>query len=356
MEVQNRDYQQRILQKTITHYENNIPSVGIVSPTGSGKTIMGMQFLKYVEDNYPDLTFNWVAMRRQLLRQAANTNRNMFGMKNINFVSMFEKNPPKADIIVIDELQHSCTESFNNVSSWDLRFMLGLSATPFRTDKLKLPFNKMVQDAGIHRLIQEKWLCQYWHYCMEEYNPRSVARTYMDNIDEWGKTVVFFSTINECMEFQDLLAQKHIRCEVVSGSTTNAYREDQLDAFDNDEYNIVANVAILNEGFDCPALKTVFVRDSSRLPAIQMAGRGFRIHEGKDHCNIIQSKMSKWQFTKHAKPQRAFVEKDKKFYALGSNSHINNACKDMIKRLTQIEVAMPAFIAKNKSKRIMAGE
>lgn len=350
-ELQERDYQTRIVQKTIDHFNNEIPSVGIVSPTGSGKTVMAMRFLKWINENYPDLTINWVAMRRQLLRQAEKENDEMFGVENIKFISMFDKKPREADIVVMDELQHASTESFNHVSSFDVKFMLGMSATPFRTDKLKLPFNKMISDAGIHRLIQEGWLSKYQHWCVEEYNPQSVANVYLNDKDKWGKSVVFFHTIAQCKEFQNILIRNGTRCEVVEGTTNTSHREEQLDAFDNDEYPVVANVAILVEGFDCPDLNTVFCRDSSRLPCIQMCGRGFRIHEGKTHCNVVQSKMTKWQFTKTAKPELAWVQKNGEWLALGSNEKVDRTVKDMYHKLSGAEVEMPQFILKNRSKK-----
>lgn len=350
-ELQSRDYQDRIVDQTVRHFQDEIPSVGIVSPTGSGKTIMAMRFLKWVEENHPNMRVNWVAMRRQLLRQSAEMNNEFFGLKNVRFVSMFDKNPPEADIVVIDELQHSATESFNHVSNWDLRFLLGMSATPFRTDKLKLPFNKTIQDAGIHRLIQEGWLSKYQHWCMEEYTPQSVAEAYLRDQDQWGKTVVFFHQIAQCEEFQKILADNKVKCEVVSGATPNAVREEQLDAFDKGEFKVVANVMILTEGFDCPDLQTVFVRDSAKLPTVQMAGRGFRIHPGKSHCNIVQSKMSKWQFTKTAKPERCWVQKEGKWYALGSNAMVNKVVRSMVHKLADAEAEIPQFILKNRRKR-----
>lgn len=350
-ELQERDYQIRVVNRTIEHFENNIPSVGIVSPTGSGKTIMAMKFLEHINENNPNLRVSWVAMRRQLLRQAAETNNEMFGMKNITFVSMFDSNPPPADIIVIDELQHSATESFNHIANCDLKFLLGMSATPFRTDKLKVPFNKIVQDAGIHRLIQEGWLSQYEHWCLEEYTPKSVAEAYLRDQERWGKSVAFFHQVSQCEEFQGYLADAGVKCEVVHGATTNAVREDQLDRFDAGDYPVIANVAILTEGFDCPELQTVFTRDSARLPTIQMAGRGFRIHPNKTHCNIVQSKLTKWQFTRTAKPKRSWVQKEGEWYALGSNAKVNTKVKEMVNKLVEIEVEMPKFILKNRAKR-----
>lgn len=351
MALQSRDYQERIVEKTIGYFQNNIPSVCIVSPTGSGKTCISMQFLKWVEENYPSLTINWVAMRKNLLRQAAEINNEMFGLKNIRFVSMFDSDPPKADIIVSDEAHHAACASFCHVSNYDVKFLLGLSATPMRVDKLKLPFQKTITDAGIHRLIQEGWLSKYEHWCMEEYTPESVANTYLKDKDNWGKTVAFFHQVSQCEEFQSILQLNGVKCEVVHGASSNAIREDQLDRFDAGDYPVIANVAILTEGFDCPDLKTVFVRDSARLPSIQMAGRGFRIHPSKTHCNIVQSKQTKWQFTRTAKPKCSWVQKEGEWFALGNNAMVTSVVKEMVHKLVEVEVEMPSFILKNRAKK-----
>lgn len=349
--IQDRDYQRRVVEQVIQHFEEGISSVGVVSPTGSGKTIMGMAVLKYIEDKYGFRT-NWVAMRRTLLRQAAESNRMFFGMKKINFVSMFDKNPPAADVILIDELQHAPTQSFIHIDAkCPAKFMLGLSATPFRTDKLKLPFQKMVQDAGIHRLIQEGWLSQYHHYTMEKYSPEVVANTFITDRDRWGKSVSFFHTMEQCERCQALLADAGIKSEIISGKTPMAKREELLDAFDAGDYPMIINIMVLAEGFDCPDLRTVFIRDSGKLPTIQMGGRAFRTHPDKTHCNIVQSRDSSWQFTRTAKPIRSFAQKGDYWYSLGDNAIIGRVVRETISRIQGIEVEMPKFIIARQKKR-----
>ena len=53
-----------------------------------------------------------------------------------------------------------------------------------------------------------------------------------------------------------------------------------------------------------PELQTVFVRSSSRLPMIQMAGRGLRKHPDKKIANIVQAKNSRFQAKKWQPPKR----------------------------------------------------
>ncbi len=339
---ESRDYQDRVVAQVIRHFEAGDRTVMIESPTGSGKTIMAMRVLRHFEDRH-GLRSNWVAMRRNLLRQADQANIRFFGLRRLNLVSMFDSSPPPADITVVDEAQHDATASCVHIhEAAGGRFILGTTATPYRTDRLKLAFKRVVRDAGLHRLIQDGWLCPYRHWSIEEWTPQTVAAVYLREPDRWGKSVVFFATLAECGAFAGLLAEAGVHCEVVSATTD---RERQLDAFDAGEFDVVANVAILNEGFDCPDLRTVFVRDASRLPTVQMAGRGFRRHPGKSYCNIVQSGRTPWPFTRTAVPQQSCVLRAGRWLSLSGGDAVERVSREMARRLAGVPVKLPAFLA-----------
>jgi superfamily II DNA or RNA helicase len=322
----------------------------IESPTGSGKTIMALRILKHFEAKY-GYRANWVSIRRNLLRQAAETNERFFGLRQLTPVSMFNPNPPLADITVVDEAQHDAAASCIHIhEASQSRFILGLSATPYRTDTLKLAFKRVVKDAGLHRLIQEGWLCPYHHWAIDEWSVRCVGETYLREPQRWGKTVVFFSTVMDCQGFALLLEMEGHHCEVVTADTD---RNAQLDAFDAGEFNVVANVAILNEGFDCPDLQTVFVRDASKLPTVQMAGRGFRRHPDKTHCNIVQSRNAAWQFTRTARPQRAHVWRDDRWLALGASDAVDRTARDTARKIAPMNIQLPPFLLRNLPKKLL---
>jgi len=346
---QERDYQTRVIEKTLAFFEAGDNSVLIESPTGSGKTIMALAICKYLEDKYGFRT-NWVAMRRNLLHQVVDANERFFGMKNLTAVSMFGKNPPQAEITVVDEAQHDATASASNIHEQSVsRFILGLSATPQRTDNLKLAFRRTVKDAGIHRLIRDGWLAPYDHWCIDTWDPNYVADTYLRDIDTWGKSAVFFHRIDQCVEFASILADHGHHAEVITAATD---RDTQLDAFDAGKFNVVVNVGILNEGFDCPNLQTVFVRDSARLPTVQMAGRGFRLRPetGKTHCNIVQSGNARWQFTRTATPRRGYARRGDRWLALGDSMVLDAIAQRTVQDIASVEVALPKYLSQASQK------
>jgi len=347
---QERDYQTRVIEKTLAFFKAGDSSVLIESPTGSGKTVIGLAICKYLEDKYGFRT-NWVAMRRNLLHQVVATNERFFGMEKLSAVSMFDKNPPQAEITVVDEAQHDATASASNIHEQSVsQFILGLSATPQRTDNLKLAFRRTVKDAGIHRLIRDGWLAPYDHWCIDAWDPIRVADTYLRDIETWGKSAVFFHRIDQCVEFASILADHGRHAEVV---TANTDRDAQLDAFDAGEFDVVVNVGILNEGFDCPNLRTVFVRDSARLPTIQMAGRGFRLspETGKTHCNIVQSGDAQWQFTRTATPRQGYARRGGKWLALGDSMVLDVIAQRTVQDIAAVEVALPKYLSQESQKK-----
>jgi len=349
---QERDYQTRIIEKTIAFFEAGDSSVLIESPTGSGKTVVALAICKHLEQKYGFRT-NWVAMRRNLLHQVVDANERFFGMEKLTPVSMFDKNPQPAEITVVDEAQHDATASASNIHEQSVsRFILGLSATPQRTDNLKLAFRRTVRDAGIHRLIRDGWLAPYDHWCIDEWTPVRVADVYLHDMETWGKSAVFFHRIDQCVEFASILAEHGQRAEVVTATTNRAA---QLDAFDAGEFDVVVNVAILNEGFDCPNLRTVFVRDSNRLPTVQMAGRGFRLSPdtGKTHCNIVQSSAAQWQFTRTAAPRQSYARRGGGWLTLGNSMLLDSIAQRTVQDIASIEVTLPKYLSKaaQKSRR-----
>ena len=298
-----RDYQQHAVQQALNFFNAGKESVLIESPVGSGKTIMGLLVIKHLQTIEPALRVNWVASRKHILEQTDRVNREFFHC-NITPVSVFEGNPPKADLVVLDEAHHEATQScLNMYEKTRNRLTLGLSATPLRTDKMRLSFQETVRTCNIQTLINKGVLAQYYSYKLPYWNVELAAKTYCQDPGKWGKTLVFFNTIAECKIFAELLNSRNISCEVVSASSR---RDAQLDMFINGKLQVIANVSVLSEGFDLPDLQSVFLRDGSRLPVIQMAGRGLRKSPTKKICNIVQSEQSVYQCEKIARPAESF--------------------------------------------------
>ena len=110
---------------------------------------------------------------------------------------------------------------------------------------------------------------------------------------------------------------------------------------------------LLGEGFDLPELKTVLVRDASRLPTIQMAGRGLRKVAGKSHCNIIQSEEAAFQIEKLALPARSFRYMNGQWLScLDDTQVIIETMENSLRLLEQRRVRLPYYISDPHRRKI----
>lgn len=359
--VQPRDYQKRIVGQTDTNFNDvGVRSILIESPTGSGKTCMGLLSAKAQQVRHENFGVAWVAMRANLLSQAARENAKLgINVQDIEFVSMFCKEPPTVDkagrpikLLIVDEAQHDAANSMAHVHNViKPEWTIGLTATPFRTDRLKLCFDKVIKDIGIHQLIELGFLSQYKLFTICEYTPQTVCETYLREPERWGKSVMFFLTTEEAALATRLLCEGGVRAKLVVGTQSVSEREQILQDFEDGKIDVLTNLFILTEGFDSPSLKTVFVRDSQRGPTIQMGGRVFRKHPGTEFKQIVQSKLTHWPMIRTAHPEEQLVwfpeEQEWRSYKL--NPNINKVAMKSVLMSARSDVKLPEYFARHGS-------
>lgn len=327
-----RAYQQEAIAAALSAFAaKGVASVMLESPVGSGKTYMGLETIHRLQERWGrPLRVNWVAPRRHLLRQVMEANRELH-QDNIRPVSLFERLPPEADFVVLDEAHHEATQSCVLLyEKMKCPLVLGLSATPLRTDRMKLSFQETVTTCSIDRLIREGFLSPFHSYLLPSYGPQIAAECYLNDPSRWGKTLTFFHTVAECLDYQRRLAEAGVACEVV---TAESDKERQIELFASGAVKVVANVSMLTEGFDLPDVGTVFARDASRLPTIQMCGRGLRLAPGKAFCNIVQSGNTDYLFERMTPAQRGFRLMDGRWLALQDGT---KEIEDTIKRSLEL--------------------
>lgn len=107
-----RQYQQDAVAACLAGFAGRgCASVMLESPVGSGKTYMALETIHALQELMGrKLKVDWVAPRRHLLRQVMEANRDLH-QDNIRPVSLFEKTPPEADLVVLDEAHHEATQS-----------------------------------------------------------------------------------------------------------------------------------------------------------------------------------------------------------------------------------------------------
>jgi superfamily II DNA or RNA helicase len=361
-----RPYQVRVIEEAMDAFLNaGHRNVMVESPTGSGKTVMALQIAKLLEDRNTKLKTGWVAKRANLLTQTAAENDTLIGVKNIRYLSMFDKNPPEEiDFLIVDEAHNDATSTMNFIhETVKPKMVLGLSATPFRRDKARLCYGKTIKEAGYCSLIRQGYLAKYNHYIMDDYKPKTVAETYIRYQHQFGKTVMFFLNRAQAEEAAIILKLSGVRAETIYGSHSNREKEEILNRFQNNETDVLINLFLLTEGFDCPDLQTVFVRDvlpQTKGAQVQMAGRVLR--QFKKQCgnfltkNIVQSKLSGVKFDATARPDRQFTWTLDDWTEIETNPKaVQNKAKETRAKALAMRVKgelpdMPEFILKKQAK------
>lgn len=343
--VEPRPYQTRIVGKAYDLFLNKkLRSILIESPTGSGKTVMGLLVAAGLQREL-GLKVGWVAMRRYLLAQAKEEAAERGIPIQAEFISMFDKNPPaNLDLLVVDEAQHDAAGSMATLHNIIRpRFILGLSATPFRADKVKLCFDTSIRDAGIRTLIEDGYLSRFRHFTLPTYTPESAAEFYLRERERWGKTVFYFHTIPQCERAAALLRKGGARVEVV---TASGDRDAQLEKFENGELDALVNCIVLAEGFDCPSLQTVFCRPSEKGITVQMCGRVLRKHAGTPVKNIIQCQKTRWPFVRTASAELQYVWEGEQWRSLQVNPRIQQVAMNTMHALARTNVELPEWLKK----------
>lgn len=338
-----RDYQRRVVARVIEmlsgphvdrrHELPEARSVIIESPTGSGKTVMGLLVARWAQE-LCGMRVVWSAMRRNLLAQVERENRDRgFGV-DLRTVSMFDKNPPRGELLIVDEAQHDATRSMASLhAAVGPVKVLGLSATPYRSDRLGLCFERTVRDAGIRQLVLDGHLSPYAHYTLTRYSPDAVAAAYLREPDRFGQSLAFFRTLADCRRCAERLAAAGIAVESV---TATSDRERQVAAFEAGRCRVILSVGVLTEGFDCPTLATVFCRPAGKGPTIQMAGRVLRRLPDLQFKNVVQCGHTTHPFTATAPAAVQYVEHEGGWRSIGTNRRIEEASARMLALLVTL--------------------
>ena len=367
--IEPRDYQRRIVRQITDMFAGkhsskdgaitpSIRSIMVESPTGSGKTVIGMMAAKIIQEKSTvPLGICWVAMRRNLLAQASRENiEKGFNLRDVHFTSMFDKLARETVklktsghqiLLVLDEAHHDSTDSSANIFNVvKPTYVLGLSATPYRTDKMALCFEKVIKDAGIHQLISAGYLSRYDHYTIDSWEPKIVVERFAAEPERWGKSVMFFKNLEECFLTRTLLDAHGFKSEVVTGESD---AEQQIDDFQRGNVKILINCMKLTEGFDCGDIKTVWVRDSSKGTSIQMAGRVFRIHKSTPIKQVVQGVNTSHPITKTANARMQYRWQQDRWISLTVNPLIELMAHNARMAIARTDVSMPCFIRSRKT-------
>lgn len=269
--------------------------------------------------------------------------------------------PDEFDYIVIDEVHHGQAPTYQSILQYfkPRFFMLGLTATPDRTDRKDIfelfDYNK-VFEYTLNDAIENGFLVPYTYYGLKDNIDYTNIR-YRNNkykiedldreliiperneriFDEYmskgngNKALGFCCSIKHANSMAKLFKSKGVPAVSITSETEN--REQVIKDFRNNKYTIAFTVDLFNEGIDFPDLRVLlFLRPTeSKTIFTQQLGRGLRLCGGKGNvvvidfignykkANNIRQYLSGGKSTTHKNPTNGRVEK--------VEYHYNPKCK-----------------------------
>jgi len=115
-----------------------------------------------------------------------------------------------------------------------------------------------------------------------------IVDTYMEYAQ--GKsTVIFCTSVNHANTIAEMLRERGVRAEAVSGSTKTPIRKQVLKDYADKKIQVLCACDLLNEGWDSPITEVLFMArpTMSKTIYMQQLGRGMRTHEGKDFLMVF---------------------------------------------------------------------
>jgi superfamily II DNA or RNA helicase/HKD family nuclease/diadenosine tetraphosphate (Ap4A) HIT family hydrolase len=330
------DIQREVLTLlSATREEGNTAGL-VVLATGLGKT-----WLAAFDSSRPEFKrVLFVAHRQEILGQAKATFRRIRPSSHLGTYSGQEKDPDAEvlfasiqtlgrtrhlqqfsrdafDYIIVDEFHHAAASTYRQlIDHFRPKFLLGLTATPERTDGgdlLALCHENLVYRCDFVEGIEGGWLCPFhyfgvpddvdytnipWrgtHFDEEELTQAVATQKRAQNVLELYRKHGGRRTLGFCCSktHADFMAkyflERGIWAVAVHSGSESAPRADSLERLQRGELDIVFAVDMFNEGVDLPTVDTVIMLrpTESSILWTQQFGRGLRKADGKDHLRVI---------------------------------------------------------------------
>ena len=315
-------------------------SVMAQMPTGTGKTYLLTAVIDSFVSNNPMEKVWIVAHRRELVSQidetvrkfhsysASNTSSLLSSVKavSIQWLSKhYDEIEEEPGMIVIDEAHHALAKTYKKM--WE-RFpkakFLGLTATPCRLNGKGFTdlFDVLVQSWDVPEFISKGRLATYDFVSIKsdgvtqrlidslqkrgadgDYQNKemdmllnkkpSIERLYR-SLEEYGKDrkgIVYAINISHAQKITKLYQEHGVKAIAIDSKTPAMERQQDIEAFKKGDIQVLVNVDIFSEGFDCPDVEFVqLARPTLSLAKyLQMVGRGLRVAKGKKNCVIIDN-------------------------------------------------------------------
>jgi len=338
-----RPYQREAIAAVLAGRRAGVRRMLVCLPTGAGKTVIFSELAQLARRQVLVL-----AHREELLAQARDKLERALGGAHVVAIERgSERAPDDAKVvvcsirslhearlanvirgrdlglIVYDECHHAAAEDnlrvLRQLGVFDERWtgtLLGFTATTARGDGkgLDTVFERIVYARTLPELIDDGYLAPLTGFRVstaadltrlsgsgldfredelaeavdiEERNA-IVARS-IQELARDRRTIAFCVTVNHAKNLSHSLNALGVPAGIVHGAMSSDVRAQALADFRSGRTQVLANVAVLTEGFDDPGVSCIAMARPTRSEGLyaQCVGRGTRLHPGKKNCLIL---------------------------------------------------------------------
>lgn len=309
----------------------------IISATGTGKTMMSALDVR----NYDPEKFLFVVHNEGILKRAkeefkkvlSNHDDSEFGLftgqhkeidakylfatiqtisKKDNY-ELFSEN--EFDYIVFDEAHRTAAKSYQQVFSYfKPKFMLGMTATPERTDKGNIfeIFNyNIAYEIRLPKALESDILCPFHYFGVTDYIHNGIETDdnaqlkdlatderinhVINKIEYYGysgnqlRGLIFVSRTEEAIEIAKKLSDRGYISTSLIGADSQSKRDKVISELKNGLINYIVTVDLFNEGIDIPEVNQIIMLRGTESSIIftQQLGRGLRKNDSKEYVTVI---------------------------------------------------------------------
>lgn len=326
--IQLYDYQARLISQLRSSIRAGILRNLLVSPTGSGKTIIFAYLVSRLARNGKRVVI--MAHRKELLDQISgalqkfNVNHQVIGpgavyngLHLVHVCSVFSvirkldiMIPP--DYVIIDEAHHAIPGSSwgKCLERWSKAVTCGVTATPERLSGEGLDhfFDNMIMGPTVAELIEGGYLSPYRMYAPPRQIDTSVLHVrggdfvrseasdmmnrphiHGDAIGHYKKhlngapAIAFCTDVKHAESFAVQCRAEGLRAASIDGTLSKADRDQRTGDFAAGRLHILVSCDLINEGYDVPgAMGCINLRPTESLSlCLQQWGRVLRYQPGK---------------------------------------------------------------------------
>lgn len=329
-----RNYQHNIKQLLVAEWIQ-YRSIMVQMPTGTGKThLLASVIYDHLKEEQGKCVWI-VAHRRELVEQIEETvarygipkGNERVRVMSIQWLSRHweDVKDERPSLIVIDEAHHALAESYKELwQRYPNAKKLGMTATPCRLNRKGFTdlFDTLITSDSIADFIRQGWLSVFDYvsirtdsedqrlinglekrgsdgdFQVKEMNSvlnkhPNIERLY-ESVRQYAdekKGIVYAISISHARNIAAYYDNKGINAVAIDSKTPATVRKQLVEDFKGGKIQVLVNVDVFSEGFDCPDVEFIqLARPTLSLAKyLQQVGRGLRKTEGKESCMIIDN-------------------------------------------------------------------